>query len=244
MSPSNLYTDPTMPPLIVSHRACRGHAPENTLAGVRTALRLGADGIEVDLRCTRDDVPVLLHDDTVSRTTDGEGEIAELSLRQARRLDVGRGERIPTLRELLRTVDGKALLVLEVKVAGIEEAVLGVVRRARALDFCVVHSFLPHVVKRFRKLEPRLPASLLATGRNVRDWPRLLGDTLELGAQGIAIHHSAVTSEIVRAAHLRELRISTWTANRRIDIRRVAACGVDAVTSDYPDRARRWLPKR
>ena len=233
-----------MPPLIVSHRACRGHAPENTLAGVRTALRLDADGIEVDLRCTRDGVPVLIHDDTVSRTTDGEGEIAELSLRQARRLDAGRGERIPTLRELLRTVDGKALLVLEVKVAGIEEAVLGVVRRARALDFCVVHSFLPQVVKRFRKLEPRLPASLLATGRNVRDWPRLLGDTLELGAQGIAIHHSAVTSEIVLAAHLRELRVSAWTANRRIDIRRVAACGVDAITSDYPDRARRWLPKR
>ena len=225
-------------------RACRGHAPENTLAGIAAALRHGSDGIEVDLRCTRDGTPVLVHDDTVSRTTDGEGEVDELSLRQLRRLDAGGGERIPTLRELLNATNGRALLVLEIKVAGIEEAVLSVLRRSRALDGCVVHSFLPHVVKRFRRLEPRLPASLLATGRNVRDWNALFRETLELGANGIAIHHSAVTADVVRGANLRELRVSTWTANRRVDIRRVAACGVDAITSDYPDRARRWLPKR
>ena len=233
-----------MPPLITGHAACRGHAPENTLAGVRAALALGADAIEIDVRCTRDGTPVLLHDSTVDRTTDGEGEIAALSLRQARRLDAGEGERIPTLREVLREVAGRALLVLEVKPAGIEEEVLAVVRRARALDWCAVHSFLPRVVERVRRQEPRMPCSLLTDGRRVVDWGQLFAFALSLGAQGVSVHHGVVTPELVRGAHLRELRCSTWTVNRRDDVRRVATAGVDAITSDYPDRVRRWLPRR
>src|SRR3990170_7229468 len=101
--------------LITAHAACRGHAPENTLAGVRAALNLGADAIEIDVHCTRDGVPVLIHDETVDRTTGGTGEIAALSLRQARKLDAGGGERIPTLREVLDEINGRALLVLEIK---------------------------------------------------------------------------------------------------------------------------------
>jgi glycerophosphoryl diester phosphodiesterase len=237
-------------PLITSHAACKGHAPENTLAGIRAALRLKADAIEIDVRLTRDGVPVLLHDATVDRTTDGEGEIAALSLRRARGLRIrsgprafARGQRIPTLREVLETVRGRAVLVLEVKPAGIEEEVLAAVRSARALDWCVVHSFLPPVVARFRKLEPKLPCSLLV-GRPVTDWGRLFSFALSLGAQGVALHESAVTPKVVRAAHLRELRVSTWTVDRRADARRVATAGVDAITTDFPDRVRRWLPAR
>ena len=233
-----------MPPLITAHAACRGHAPENTLAGIRAALALGADAIEIDVRCTRDGTPVLLHDSTVDRTTDGAGEITALSLRQVRRLDAGEGERIPTLREVLREVAGRALLVLEVKPAGIEEELLAVVRRARALDWCAVHSFLPRVVERVRRQEPRMPCSLLTDGRRVVDWGQLFAFALSLGAQGISVHHGVVTPELLRGAHLRELRCSTWTVNRRADVRRVAAAGVDAITSDYPDRVRRWLPRR
>ena len=241
-----------MPPLVTAHAACKGHAPENTLAGIHAALRLGADAIEIDVHCTRDAVPVLLHDATVDRTTDGTGAIAALSLRQARRLrlrsgqglDAGGGERIPTLREVLDAVAGKALLVLEIKAVEIEEDVLGVVRRAKALDWCVVHSFWPQIVTRMRQLEPKMPCSLLTGGREVVDWGQLFAFALSLGAQGVAINHAAITPELVSSAHRRELNVSTWTVNRQADVRRVAAAGVDAITSDYPDRVRRWLPRR
>jgi glycerophosphoryl diester phosphodiesterase len=231
-------------PIITSHAACKGHAPENTLAGVRKALELGADAIEIDLHTTRDGVPVLLHDATVDRTTSGTGEIASLTQRQARRLDAGDGERIPTLREVLAEVDGRALLVLEIKALDIEEQVLAAVRRGKALDWCVVHSFWPQVVQRARQLEPRMAASLLTSGRDVTDWGKYFSFALKLGAQGVAVNERAITPELVRAAHLRELRCSTWTVDTREGVRRVAAAGVDAITSDYPDRARRWLPKR
>lgn len=231
-----------MRPIITAHAACKGHAPENTLAGVRAALKLKADAIEIDVRCTRDGVPVLLHDSTVDRTTDGQGKIAGLTLRQARRLDAGGGERIPTLREVLDEVAGRALLVLEIKPVGIEEEVLAAVRSASGgLDWCAVHSFWPQVVARVRRLEPRMPCSLLTGGREVVDWGEFFAFALSLGAQGVAVNHEAVTAKLVRAAHLRELRVSTWTVNARTDVRRVAAAGVDAITSDYPDRVRRWL---
>jgi glycerophosphoryl diester phosphodiesterase len=90
-------------PLVTSHAACKGHAPENTLAGIHEAIRLGADAIEIDVHCTADGVPVLLHDETVDRTTDGTGNIHEMTLEVARMLDAGArqfapkfsGERIP-----------------------------------------------------------------------------------------------------------------------------------------------------
>src|SRR3990172_4768626 len=200
--------------IITAHAACKGHAPENTLAGVRAALKLGADAIEIDLHCTRDGVPVLIHDATVDRTTNGHGAIAELSLRQVRRLDAGGGERIPTLREVLETIAGRAVLVLEIKAVGIEEAVLAVVRRAKALDWCVVHSFWPQVVARVRALEPRMPCSLLTGGRDVKDWGQLFAFALSLGAQGIAVHHAAVTPQLGQAAHLRAPRCSTGAGDR------------------------------
>ena len=231
-------------PLITSHAACKGHAPENTLAGIRAALDLRADAIEIDIHLTRDAVPVLIHDPTVDRTTDGAGPIAALSLRQARTLDAGGGEGIPTLREVLQAVAGRALIVLEVKPEGIEEEVLAAVRRAKALDSCAVHSFRPRIVQRVRTLEPRMPCSLLTGVDGARDAPKLFSLALSLGAQGVAVHYEAATPAFVRAAHLRELRCSTWTANARVDVRRLAAAGVDAITSDFPDRVRRWLPKR
>ncbi len=116
--------------------------------------------------------------------------------------------------------------------------------REKALDYCAVHSFRPAIVERIRKLERRMPCSLLTTGHDVKDWDQLLAFALSLNAQGVSVHHSAVSAKRVRRAHLRELRFSTWTVDKRDDVRRVAACGVDAITTNYPDRARRWLPKR
>jgi glycerophosphoryl diester phosphodiesterase len=227
--------------IVTSHAACKGHAPENTLAGIRAALKYKSDAIEIDLHCTRDRVPVLIHDETVDRTTDGSGAIAALTLRQARKLDAGKGERIPTLREVLDEVAGRALMVLEIKARDIEEVVLAVVRRAKALDYCCVHSFAPTIVERVRKLEPRMPASLLTGGRGVDDPNKLFDLALSINAQGVAVNHEVVTPQLVRAAHLRELRFSTWTVDSEKDVRRVARAGVDAITSDYPGRVRRWL---
>ncbi len=233
-------------PFVTSHAACKGHAPENTLAGVRKAIELGADAIEVDVHCTKDGVPVLLHDSTVDRTTDGTGDIREMTLEEARRLDAGAkqhegrfaGEPIPTLAEVITEVAGRALLVLEIKQPGIEDQVCRVVREANAVQDCEAHSFWPQVVAAMRRAEPRMAAALLTDGRAIKDWTDFFGFALSLNAQAISVRHEVVTPEVVRAAQRRGLSFLTWTVNEPADIRRMVDAGVDAICSDFPDRVR------
>ncbi|MGD0764808.1 MAG: glycerophosphodiester phosphodiesterase family protein [Dehalococcoidia bacterium] len=229
--------------LVTSHAACKGHAPENTLAGVRRALALAADAIEVDVRCTADGVPVLLHDETVDRTTNGSGAINSLTFAEARRLDAGDerfpGEPIPSLQEAIGLTKGRALLVLELKQPGIEKAALDVVWQEGDVRGCVVHSFLPSVVARVRQLEPRLPCVLLTA--SAADRGQLLDSVLAVNAQGVAVLHSLVDEELVAEANRRSLRLYCWTVNEEPEMRRLIACGVDGITSDHPERVRNVL---
>lgn len=231
-------------PFVISHAACKGHAPENTLLGVRKAIELGADGMEIDVHASRDGVPVLIHDDTVDRTTDGSGTVSQMTLARLQRLDAGDGERIPTLAETIDLTRGHILLVMEVKQAGIEERVLQVVRDKKALNDCVVHSFDPRVVGRFRTLEPAMPAALLTAGLDVADWDQLFAAALSLNAQGLSVLFPKVDAELVRRAHRRKLSFFTWTVNEIDDMKRMRDYDVDAIITDYPDRLRTALEVR
>ena len=233
------------PLLVTAHAACKGHGPENTLAAIRKAIELGADAIEVDVHCTADGIPVLLHDNTVDRTTNGSGCIHDMTFAQARALDAGDErfpcELIPSLEEAVELTKGQVLLVLELKQMGIEAQVLDVVRGLDALRDSTVHSFFPEVVAKVRELEPREPCALLTHGLNVSDWDELLDSALALNAQGIAVLHSFVTERLVATASRRSLRVYAWTVNDESEMRRLMVCGVDGITSDYPDRVRAVL---
>src|SRR5206468_4882936 len=112
-------------PLRVAHRGASARAPENTLAAFREAIRLGADAIELDVQLSADGVPMVIHDLTVDRTTNGHGSVASFASRDLRRLDAGawfssrfKGERVPTLEEALECARGRCGLNVEIKEAG------------------------------------------------------------------------------------------------------------------------------
>ena len=231
---------------MTSHAACKGHAPENTLAGIAKAIELEADAIEVDVRCTLDGVPVLLHDEVVDRTTDGAGAVQQLSLAELRKLDAGarqfvprfRWERVPTLLEALELTRGHALLQIEIKQANIECHVADAVRSLSAVSDCEVHSFSPHMVKRMREVEPRMAAALLTDGRGVVDWADLYGFALSLNAQGVSVFHEAVTPERTRQGQLRSLTFMTWTVDDAAEMERMLTAGVDSICTNFPDIGR------
>ncbi len=245
-------------PLVTSHAACKGHAPENTLAGIERAIALGADAIEIDVHCTSDRVPVLIHDETVDRTTDGAGSIHEMPLDVARALDAGarqfvprfQGEKIPTLAEVLDLTKGKVLLQIEIKQPDIEDDVARVVRAAGALADCETHSFWPADRERMRDVEPRMAAALLTDGRRVVDWADFFGFALSLNAQGISVYHAFATPETrARWASCRSLTFMTWTVDDEADMdedgRRPASTASAATSrtssaaSSMPRRGRR-----
>lgn len=233
-------------PLFIAHAAGAGCAPENTLAGVRLALRAGADGVEVDVRASRDGVPILLHDATLERTTDGSGAVADLTLAQIRRLDAGakafggafRGEPVPTLAEALSLTKGRALLVAEVKVPGLEETVLQVIAAAAAWPWVMVSSFHRPVVEKLKALAPQLACALVSRETAVKeDSAAFMDAAARLGVSAVALWHPHIDETVTAAAHRRGLAVHAWTVDQPQEIQRLARAGIDAIITNDPAAA-------
>jgi glycerophosphoryl diester phosphodiesterase len=224
-----------MRPLVISHAACGGHAPENTLQGVRKAIELGAEAIEIDVQASADDVPVLMHDLTVARTTGGEGAVADLTLDQLRGLDAG-GEPVPTLAEVLDITKGNVLLVMEIKQPGIEEQVSRVVSQADAVGEVMSWSFLPKALEGMRAADPRIPSALLVSAEGVGNWPAVRQRVLSIGAQGVSVFFPGIDQRIAEDCRRSGLALYSWTADQPEQIAKLIAQDVDGICSNYPDR--------
>ena len=237
--------------LVIAHRGASGHAPENTLAAFRRAVALGASFIETDLHLSRDAHFVAIHDDTVNRTTNGQGKVHDLTLVDLRRLDAGSwfgsefsGERIPTLEEILEfSKKNDVVFYLELKPAGAwggEHALIGALRESGEIARTIVISFDAGIIAALRKIEPTLMTGLLFDGQT--DQP--LERAVEVGARQLAVRGDLVTPALIAEAHKRDLQIVCWTVNQPAHMRMLIEAGADGIMSDYPDRLVAALPKQ
>lgn len=241
-----------------AHRGAAGLAPENTLAAFRLAMELGADAAELDVQATKDGVVVVIHDDTVDRTTDGRGRLGDLTLAELKRLDAGakfgpafRDERIPTLRELIELVKASGnqrfRLNLEIKFgqgregqpADLEERVLAVLEDTAFLGRVITQSFHHPSAAKMKRLAPAIPAGLLVGQR--KQPPDPVAAVRQHRVDYYAPHYSLVTPELLRLLHREGIPVVTWTVNEPEDMRRLIAMGLgslrgDGMISDYPDR--------
>jgi glycerophosphoryl diester phosphodiesterase len=207
-----------------------GHAPENTLAGIGIALDLGADAIEVDVHATADGVPVLLHDDTIDRTTDRSGDVRTMPLSEVRKADAG-GEPVPLLAEALALTVGRAQLLIEVKQPSIETLVVETVRNAWAGGSVMFCSFDRSTVERLRELEAGIPTFALTQWR-----PDLIDPS-----RPNFVHFSLVTQALVERMRGNGGLLYVWTVDDETEMRRLIGLGVDGICTNYPDRLRRLV---
>lgn len=232
--------------LRIAHRGASGEAPENTLAAFRRAVELGADMVECDLQMTADGAIVVMHDDTVDRTTDGRGRVADLRVPDIRRLDAGswfaprfRNERVPLLGELLETLHGRAGVNLEIKTRpdgdydGIVKRILRRLGALRAFDEAVISSFDVRAIAAVRRAAPRVRTAIIASQSSPR---AALAAARKLSVWAIHPEKTRCIPSLIRAAHASRLRVHAWTVNTPRDIRRVLAAGVDGIISNYPAR--------
>lgn len=228
----------TRPPMqCIGHRGARGHAPENTLLSIDTALRLGVQAVEVDVQLHPSGELLLMHDLRVDRTTNGRGLLSELPLEKLRALDAGREQQIPTLAETLDLIEGRALLNLELKTwNGTGQAVARALRDAVSAGYpaelFVVTSFhLPELYE-FKQAAPEIAVGVLYCGVPL-EWAGLAA---ELEAVSLNVSDEFVDERLVVDAHARGLQLNVYTVNHPEDIALMRALGVDAVFSDYPER--------
>ena len=233
--------------LRVAHRGASGPglAPENTLAAFEMAIRIGADAIECDVHATADGHVVVMHDEKVDRTTNGKGAIAGMPLEAIKRLDAGgwkdakfAGELVPTLREMLTMIAGRAISIIEVKAPKIADAVVEDIISAGSVESAVVFSFDADAVRDVRALDPKIATAFLVSGKGPVDAAAvsdLVARTQGLGAQAVAPCLAMVTPEFIHAFHGPGLKVWVWTVNEPADMKRLYQMGVDAIISDRID---------
>ncbi len=224
--------------LKIAHRGASAYEPENTLRAFRKAIELGADMIEVDVRLSRDGHPVLMHDATVDRTTDGTGYVRDKTLAELKGLDAGHGERIPTLQEAMELVQGRCGLYIELKE---REAARPVVDAIHANGFkgVIVGSSDPDSIGEVKRLDPEIPTSML-----VRETDRdFIKPALAVGANYVHLcwekksptPHKLLTPELLSSLRSHGLGIIVWHEERPEEIREIKKLDVDGICSDKPD---------
>ena len=231
----------------IAHRGASGLAPENTLAAFAKALEIGVDAVELEVHATKDRRVVVIHDGALDRTTNAKGKVSELTLAEILKADAGirfgkefSQEKIPILNESLDLIKGNAITVVEIKQKDIAGEVVKAIEDTSALDDVVVISFHPSVLCDVRQIKPRIPTGLLI-GANAAEKPYAQGieyvhKTAEVGASTLSLSHPAVTPELARAVRERGVNLWTWTIDDVDRMREVLDCGVEGITSNYPDR--------
>lgn len=231
--------------LNIAHRGASGTFPENTLSAFRAAIDAGAVMCELDVQLTSEGAVVVIHDETVDRTTDGKGEVAELTLEELKRLDAGakfkggarKGERIPTLDEVFAVTSGKCGLNIELKAGGLERQVAQIMQAHNALSDSIVSSFNWEYLKNVQQLNFNIRIGLLAEEKPVD----LMRSAAVMRAHAINPRWDMVTTDLCKTAHEHGLKVYTWTVDADARMRALIECGVDGIMTNYPERLRTVL---
>ena len=223
--------------LNIGHRGASGGFPENTIAAFLAAVDAGAQMCELDVQLSGDGAVVVIHDDTVDRTTNGRGAVSDMSLANLKRLDAGRGERIPTLDEVFARTSGKCGLNIELKGGLVEREVAALMRKWNAIDTSMVSSFDWSKLAAIREIDRGIRIGVLAEEKA----PAMLEKAAQLQAYAINPRFDIVTPELCDDAHSRGLKVLVWTVDTPEAMRLQIGYGVDGIMTNYPARLREVL---
>lgn len=236
----------TLPsPIIFAHRGASMRAPENTLAAFRLAKAEGADAIELDVKLSADGVPVVIHDPTVDRTTDGSGTVATLSLAALKELDAGEGQHIPTLDEVFAEMGKDFFINVELTnyttpKDDLVEKVVELIQKHERAQSTLFSSFLPKNLHRAEKLLPQTPRGLL-TLPNFIGWVARFYAFPRGNYQALHPHRKNASVRQIKQAHRMSRRVHVWTVDAPDEMRKLAAWGVDGIFTNDPRLAVKTL---
>lgn len=221
---------------VTAHRGAAAIEPENTLRGVRYALSLGVSRVEIDVHLSRDSELVVIHDATVDRTTNGTGAIAEKTLHEIKQLDAGKGERVPTLQEVVDVFQefwaqgGGTFLQIELKGEGTAKPTVAAIQRNGIADKIVLASFDAERLAAAKELLPTAIFGFLTSKLE----PDPLEIALRIGANAVHLQHRLATQEWVDRVHAAGLEARVWNIDEAERMKWAIDLGVDGIGSNDP----------
>ncbi|WP_408006668.1 glycerophosphodiester phosphodiesterase [Pseudalkalibacillus sp. A8] len=235
---------------IFAHRGASKYAPENTMSSFKKALEMKADGIELDVQLTKDKVPVIIHDETVKRTTDGKGFVSEFTYKQLQNLDSGKwfskqftGERIPSLEEFLIWMkQTKLLLNIELKNTimpyyGMEKIVYDLVDQHKLRNRVIYSSFNHYSLQELKKMDPNVEIAPLYSSGLYQPWNYVKS----LSTDCVHPHWRTLHPTILKGFRDCSIKVRTYTVNDPKKMRWLFDQKVEALITDVPDIARSVL---
>jgi len=243
------------PVVVIAHRGFSGAAPENTLAAFSKAIETGCDMIEMDVQLSRDGEVVVIHDDTLDRTTNGKGKVSQHTLQDLKTFDAGlwfspqfTEERIPALKEVLKLTCGKIPLAIELKkgdlgqytIFDLADRALAEVEKAGCLDQVVFSSFDRTALERILEKNSRMPVAYIVN----KPWNSPLELTGKYPIPILSCRQTVLTKDNLAEAHQAGLKVNVWTVDTEPEMELFMDLGVDGIITNHPDRAINVLKKR
>ncbi len=234
-------------PHIFAHRGAKAVAPENTLPAFQRALDMGVDGIELDVHCSKDGQLVVIHDESLERTTTGTGKVSDYTAAQLAQIDAGSrfnpafaGVGVPTLNEVFDLVGNRCQVNVEIKSddpngGDQAEPLIEMIKARKLYDQVIVSSFNPPSLIKMRALAPTIQLGLLY----YLPLPTFLRDAWFspiINPEAIHPYHRLVDANLMAWAKERGCPVNTWTVNDVAEAQRLAALGVNVIMSDVPDQ--------
>jgi len=225
-------------PLVIGHRGAMGHEPENSMVSIQKAMDLGVDMIEIDVFNIKSGETVVFHDENVERLTNGGGLLEEYNFYDMRQLQLEGGHRIPVLQDVLKLINNKVRLNIELKGLGTVNRVdfitnFYIEKRGWTVDNFVISSFKWDELRKMRELNKDMPIAILTEGDPLEAIPI----AKELNAEAINPYFEKLTQENVNAIQEAGFKVYTWTVNEDQDIIKMKRFGVDGIITNYPERA-------
>lgn len=231
-----------MKTLIYGHRGASSEAPENTMAAFRLAYAQGAEGLELDVQMSKDGKLIVIHDETLERTTNGEGLVVHRTYDELRKLNATytfkelQFEPLPILEDVLEWLASTSLeLNIEMKngvipYANMEEEVIRLVREYELSERVVLSSFNHYSLVKAKRLDPRMRTAILYMAGLYQPWEY----AKSIGADGLHPYYFSVVPEIVAGAHEAGVSVRPFTVDEPKDLRRLIQAGCDAVITNKP----------
>ncbi len=233
--------------LILAHRGFSKKAPENTRASFRKAVEVGADGVEFDVQLSSDGIPVVIHDETLERTTTGKGWVKDTSHEKLSKLDAGthfdpcyKEEGVPTLREVLEIVENMRVINIEfknsrVRYEGLEERALALVKKFNLLDQVIFSSFNHYSMKIIKNLESNARTGILYYAKLYQPWEY----AANLGIKNLHAHYFSIDSQMVEKCRENGININVYGADKNYEIEKMIKMGLNIIITSSPEEAMR-----
>ncbi|MFI0491551.1 glycerophosphodiester phosphodiesterase [Flavobacterium sp.] len=223
--------------LKIGHRGASGYEPENTLISFEKAIDLNADGIELDVHLTSDGHLVVIHDETIDRTTNGKGQVHTMTLQELKSFNAGKNQEIPTLIEVFDLVNRRCLINIELKGIGTAKPVNDLInhyildKKWEINDF-LISSFDWDMLQEMALLNPKIRLGVL-TEESIED---ALAFAKKIKAFSIHPDYQLLSKENVDLMHENDFGVFPWTVNSKESIQKVKSFDVNGIISNFPDK--------